>query len=176
MSVVLYDRSLPGYPAAGTAIVPLRAQERQFAAPPFQIAVNAVLGGEIRLLGADLAQAVTELRLTLHWQAGERWASEGQVPPDYVVFVHLYDPDNETIVAQSDARPRRGTYPTSSWTANEVVSEEIVLDLSAVPPGSYRLGLGMVEADGIDRAPVVDARGEVVPGGRLVLEPAVVVR
>jgi hypothetical protein len=173
--VVLYDRSQPGYPAAGTAIVPLGVRARRFDPPEMQVVVNAVLGEQIVLLGADLVQERTTLHLDLHWQAGEKWATEGVVPPDYLVFVHLFDPDSETIVAQSDARPRRGTYPTSSWVAGEVVSEQILLDLSKVPPGRYRLGVGMVDPKGIDRVPVVDARGAALPGGRLVLEPIVTV-
>jgi hypothetical protein len=175
MSVVLYDRSQPGYPAAGTAIVPLGTRVRRFDPPEVQFAVSAVLGEQIVLLGADLVQEGTALHLDLHWQAGEKWGAEGGVSPDYLVFVHLYDPDSETIVAQSDARPRRGTYPTSSWVAGEVVSEQILLDLSKVPPGRYRLGVGMVDAKGPDRVPVVDARGAALPGGRLVLEPIVTV-
>jgi hypothetical protein len=173
MSIVLYDRSQPGYPAAGTAIVPLGARGRRFEAPAIQHPVGAVLGNQITLLGYDLAQETTLLRLGLHWQAGERWAPKGQVPADYVVFVHLYDPADETIVAQSDARPRKGVYPTSSWTAGEVVSEEIVLDLSKVAPGRYRLGMGMYEVNSKDRAPILDAQGDTLPGGRLVLEPTV---
>jgi hypothetical protein len=175
MSVVLYDRSQPGYPAAGTAIVPLSARERRFEPPESEHGVGAVLGEQINLLGFDLAQDDAELRLRLHWQAGEEWGTGGEVLPDYLVFVHLYDPDSEMIVAQSDARPRRGTYPTSSWAAGEVVSDEIRLDLTGAPAGRYRLGLGLVEAHGVDRAPVVDAQGEALPGGRLVLEPVVTV-
>jgi hypothetical protein len=173
MSVVLYDRSQPGYPAAGTAIVPLGTRERRFEAPSIQHPIGAVLGNQIMLLGYDLAQETALLRLHLHWQAGEHWAPEGQVPADYVIFVHLYDPADETIVAQSDARPRKGIYPTSSWTAGEVVSEEIVLDLSKVEPGRYRLGMGMYEVNSKDRAPILDAQGDTLPGGRLVLEPTV---
>ena len=175
MSVVLYDRSQPGFPAAGTAIVSLGTRERRFTQPVVQHAVGAVLGDQIRLLGFDLAQDAQVLRLTLHWQAGEEWGAAGQVAPDYLVFVHLYDPDSETIFVQSDARPHRGTYPTSGWAANEVVSDEVVLDLSGVAPGSYQLAVGMVESTSKDRAAIQDAQGDMLPGGRLVLEQAVTV-
>jgi hypothetical protein len=127
------------------------------------------------LLGYDLAQEAAELRLDLHWQAGERWGRGSTVPPDYQVFVHLYDPASETIVAQWDARPRTGTYPTNSWAPGEVVSEQVVLDLSSAPPGCYRLGVGMVEVNSKDRPSIVDAAGLAHPGGRLVLESEVLV-
>ena len=45
--------------------------------------------------------------------------------------------------------------------------------LTGAPAGRYRLGLGMVEANGVDRAPIVNAQGEGLPSGRLVLEPIV---
>jgi hypothetical protein len=176
MSVVLYDRSQPGYPAAGAAIVPLGACERRFEAPAVQVPVGALFGNQITLLGFDLVQETDVLRIGLHWQAGDRWGDGGQVPADYGVFVHLYDPASETIVAQSDARPQKGTYPTSSWAPGQVVSEEIVLALTSVPPGDYRLGMGVYEVNSKDRASVLDAQGNVLPGGRLVLESAVRVR
>jgi hypothetical protein len=175
MSVVLYDRSQPGYPAVGTAIVPLGARARRFEPPVVEYAVGAVLGDRITLLGYDLVQGDAELRLDLHWQAGEAWAAGADVSPDYLVFVHLYDPDSETIVAQSDARPRKGTYPTASWAPGEVVSDEIVLDLSGTSPGRYRLGVGMVEMGSSDRAPIVDVGGNALPSGRLVLESVVTI-
>ena len=94
---------------------------------------------------------------------------------DLVVIPNWYPflEGDETIVAQSDARPQRGTYPTNSWVAGEVVSEEVILDLSTVPAGRYRLGLGLYEAQTKDRAEIVDAQGEVLPGGRLVLQQKV---
>jgi hypothetical protein len=173
MSVVLYDRSQPGFPAAGSAVVPLGARERRFEPPSVQHPVGAVLGGQIVLLGYDLAQEAAELRLALHWQAGDRWGSGDSVPPDCLVFVHLYDPASETIVAQWDGRPLKGTYATNSWAPGQVVSDRVVLDLSPVPPGRYRLGVGMVEVNSRDRLSIVDARGLAQPGGRLVLESEV---
>jgi hypothetical protein len=56
-----------------------------------------------------------------------------------------------------------------------VVRDEIALDLSGAAAGRYRLGVGMVKAGSPDRAPVVDARGNALPSGRLVLESIVMV-
>jgi hypothetical protein len=170
MSVVLYDRSQPGYPALGTTVVPLVERERRFEVPPVQHPVGATFGDQYALLGYDLAQDPTSLGLNLHWQALPQPVAEGDLVGDYLVFVHLYDPTNESIVAQSDARPLNGTYPTHAWHEGEVVSDEIVLTLADVPSGSYRLAVGMVEANSRDRAPIVNASGEVSPGGRLILE------
>ena len=108
-----------------------------------------------------------DVRLTLYWRA------ESEVRDEYVVFCHLYDPESEEIVAQSDARPLQGTYPTNAWQAGEVISDEIVLPLRDVPAGVYRLAIGMVEASTRERVEIVTSAGEAVPDGRLVLEEKV---
>lgn len=166
LSVVLYDPSQPGLPAAGSAVVPLGQRVYRYEEPEMARRVGATFGGQIRLLGYDLEQKAQALRLVLHWQA------VGQVSVDGVVFVHLFDPASERIVVQSDARPQRGTYPTRWWRAGEVVSEEVVLSLDDVP-ASYRLAVGIYDAGDRDRLPVVDAAGETLPDGRLILEDVV---
>jgi hypothetical protein len=95
--------------------------------------------------------------------------TQGMRAPDYVVFVHLYDPDSEEIAVQSDTRPLNGTYPTNAWQAGEVISDEIVLSLREVPPGTYGLAVGMYEVNSRDRAPIVRT-ANTVSGGRLILE------
>jgi hypothetical protein len=106
----------------------------------------------------------------VHWQALPWDAAQGNPPPDYVIFYHLYVPQDDEIVAQSDARPLQGTYPTNAWRAGEVIGDEVVLDVSSTTAGVYRLAVGMYEANGTDRATIVTQAGEVVPGGRLILE------
>jgi hypothetical protein len=177
MSVVLYDRSQPGYPALGTAVVPLGGREHRYEAPQMGRRAGTAFGGRNVLLGYDVQQPVAgqdALRLNLYWQAVPWDAAQGTARrnplPDYVVFVHLYDPESQEIVAQSDARPLNGTYPTNAWQEGEVIGDEIVLSLADVPAGVYRLAIGMVEANGTDRATIVSASGEAVPGGRWILE------
>jgi len=164
LSVVLYDRSQAGFPAAGSAIVPLGEREHHWSAPAMEHRVDATFGDQLKLLGYDLAQEATSLRLTLHWQALRPISVDG------VVFVHLFDPTSETIVAQSDARPLTGTYPTRWWRVGEVVSDESVLSLARVPAGPYRLAVGVYAAGDKTRLPVVAASGEAMPDGRLILE------
>jgi hypothetical protein len=168
LSVVLYDRSRPGLPAAGSAVVPLVEREHVYEAPSMAHTVGARFGGAL-LLGYDLRQDASTLRLTLHWQAVSRMET------DWTVFVHLLDPQTEEIAAQWDAKPLRGAYPTRWWRAGEVVSEEVVIDLADVPAGSYRLSVGLYDAADWRRPPVTTASGEAVPDGRLVLEEEVVV-
>jgi hypothetical protein len=125
-------------------------------------------GDDFRLLGYDLAQAGDALELTLHWQALRHPVTY------YKIFVHLFDPQTQAVVAQDDAVPRRWTYPTTWWEAGEVVSDEIPLSLEEVPPGQYRLAVGVYDPEDGERLVVVDAAGEELPEGRLVLPEEVV--
>ena len=72
-------------------------------------------------------------------------------------------------VAQDDAVPRRWAYPTTWWEADEVVSDEMILSLSDVPSGRYRLAVGVYDAESGERLAVMDAAGGELSGRRLVL-------
>jgi hypothetical protein len=105
--------------------------------------------------------------LTLWWQAATAPAQ------DYKRFVHLYDPATEIIVAQDDAMPRAWAYPTTWWAAGEVVSETVTLDISAVPTGEYRLGVGWYDPATFDRLPAIDAAEQPHPLNRVTLDATV---
>jgi len=147
----------------------VRRPPRSFSPPSLQYPLRVDFGGEIRLAGYDLEQRGDVLRLTLWWQASR--------PPqsDYTVFVHLFDPATEHIVAQSDAMPQGGMYPTSWWAAGEVVSETVVLPLEGVPQGAYRLAVGLYDSTAI-RLPAVDSGGQPLPDDRLILPKLVEVK
>ncbi len=141
---------------------PFEAQPapRRFTLPPLEHPSTVDFAGEIRLAGYALEQE-RSLRLTLWWQALRAPAG------DYTVFVHLFDPTTEEIVAQSDAMPRGGAYPTSWWLAGEVVSETVTLPLEGVPPGAYRLAVGLY--DPTQRLPAVGPDGRRLAEDRVVL-------
>jgi hypothetical protein len=131
-------KALP--PTRAIATLEVSALERQFTAPPVQYTTAVTFGNAMALLGYDLHQEASTLHLTLHWQALRRLDY-------YKVFVHLYDKQSGDLVVQSDAVPRQWTYPTNWWEAGEVVSDEIVLDLSEMASGRYRLAVGVYEPD-----------------------------
>jgi hypothetical protein len=133
-----------------------------FASEGYPRRLGATFGQELRLAGYALEQRAAVLCLTPWWQAIHTPSA------DYTVFVHLFDPLTETIVAQDDAMPRRGTYPTSWWQPNEVVSDTICLSLSGVQAGEYRLGVGVYDRS-LNRLAAVDADGNALPDARLVL-------
>jgi hypothetical protein len=54
------------------------------------------------------------------------------------------------------------------------LSESLPLDVSGVPPGSYRLALGRYDPLGAERLVAVGADGRPLPGGRVILDEGVV--
>jgi hypothetical protein len=116
------------------------ALERQFTAPSMQHTTAATFGGALDLLGYDLHQEKDTLQVTLHWQARSHLDY-------YKVFVHLYDAQDGGLMAQDDFVPRKWTYPTNWWEAGEVVSDEISFDTTELPPGRYRLAVGIYAPD-----------------------------
>ncbi len=163
LMVVLYDRAQPGFPALGSAVIPLIERTHQFTAPPVQHPLAVAFGEKIALLGYNIEQNDV-LRLTLYWQATQ------SIETDYTVFVHLFDPTTETIVRQIDARPLNGLYPTNGWLPGEVVADTYVLPISGVAPGEYALAVGLYDARDWTRLLPVDANGSTWPDGRLILQ------
>ena len=142
----------------------IEGRERSYATPSMQARLDVSFGGQIRLLGYDLSREEEALRLELHWQARQ------QMEGDYKVFVHLFDPVTEEIVAQDDAMPRQNQYPTSWWAEGEVVSDEITISLKDAPPGRYRLALGVYDPQTMDRLAAVGPDGAPIADNRVVLD------
>ena len=82
------------------------------------------------LLAHSIKLANGALRVTLYWQASQTPSQ------NYSVFLHLSDKDRisaaEDIIAQADSQnPVYGWYPTTKWSAGEIVREDYEL---VVPP------------------------------------------
>jgi hypothetical protein len=148
----------------------VQAMGRVFEAPTVEVESEAVFGTVLRLLGYDLGQEDDQMTITLHWKALKR------MDVAYKFFVHLVDPESGQLVAQADVMPYSWTYPTFWWEAGEVVSDEIGLSLTDVPPGSYRLEIGTYDPDTGERLALTEGRGPQQPADRLVLPDVVEVR
>jgi hypothetical protein len=124
------------------------AEARRFTAPLLEERLDADFGGEVRLLGYAFDASQNTLRLA--WQANPRaWA-------DYTVFVHLVDADGGRL-AGVDAQP---PVPTSQWVRGEVVVEERTIPApNDLPPGDYRLAVGLYRSDTQERLPLLDKAG-----------------
>lgn len=120
--------------------------------------VGARLGDAFELIGYDLARAGNAITLTAYWK------SIGETRDDYTVFAHLVGAINPAtqspVWAQDDARPGRGSYPTSRWRAGEIVIDEYKLALPAeLPRGEYMIEIGMYILETGARVHVTDAHG-----------------
>lgn len=100
------------------------------------------------------------------------WQSRAATATNYTVFVHLADAEGRPW-AQQDAPPGQGERPTTGWLAGEFVSDARQIAVGGdVPPGRYRLLVGMYGPDD-HRLPAV-LNGERLAGDSVAL-PGVVV-
>jgi len=118
--------------------------------------------GRIALTGYAVQPIVTHpgehLQITLRWQALKA------VHEDYTVFVQLLR-GSDQIWGQSDHVPQNGQAPTSSWIADQVLTETLELRIGAdAPEGSYQLVAGLYESATIRRLRLPDGPDFVVLG------------
>lgn len=79
--------------------------------------------------------------LTLYWRARQ------PLDQDYTMFVHWFNAQG-VLVAQADAPPRAGAYPTSAWASDEWLAETYAVPLPAdLPPGAYQVQVGAYRTD-----------------------------
>ena len=97
-------------------------------------------GDAIELAGYDAEVTQDQTRLVLYWRA------RGAVEQDYTVFAHAFDANGKRI-GQVDQQPQAGNYPTSIWSAGEMIRDEIVL------PKAARVIVGLYRADTGERLP-----------------------
>jgi hypothetical protein len=129
---------------------------------------GSLLDGKIELLGYELKEESIRpggaIELTLYWQARE------EIEESYIVFTHLLDSEGN-IQGQQDGIPVEGMYPTPSWLAGQVVEDKHRIPIAATAPaGSYRIAVGMYQLDSLERLEAVDAEGNPLPEGQIVLD------
>jgi hypothetical protein len=144
----------------------LQPAQPQFTLPQGITPLAATFADIAALRGFTLAQEEMALRVTLYWEALQPGREE------LSHFVHLLDPVSGQIVAQHDAMPDNNTYPTSQWSAGEIIADRLSLDLTGVPPGRYDLvaGLYRLEANAFPRLAAVDEAGNRLPGDFVILQ------
>jgi hypothetical protein len=130
--------------------------------------VNARVGDDFILLGYALESFQVRpgetIDLTLYWEAAKKPTE------DYTVFVHLLDANGQ-LVAQQDNQPQDGLYPTKFWDAGERVQDEYALTVdTGALAGEYTLVVGMYTLETLQRLPVMDASGRLLPDGLFLIE------
>lgn len=106
--------------------------------PPFPLRVD--FDSWARLAGYTLPtqtfHAGESVPLTLYWIGREHTAHA------YQMFVHLVNARGE-MVAQRDAPPLQGAYPTSAWNEGEWIRDAFALELPPdLEPGKYEILVG----------------------------------
>jgi hypothetical protein len=145
---------------------------RVFAEPPIQTEFASSFGGMIELLGYDVAQSRSEIRVRFVWRAMERMNT------DLMFFVHLFNPDTPTeIASQADVMPLDWQYPTSLWVDREIVVDQVALSLDTLPQGEYGLAVGWYNANAsaMPRLVAYDSQGQVWKDNRVILPLTVAV-
>ena len=147
------DRSL-----VGPLKMPLPAPAPLSDATP----LSAQFSDEIKLDAYQIVRSDEGLAVTL------QLAALRQPDRDYTVFLHVEDAAG-TLIAQNDAQPLDGQYPTAIWDAGEQVVATWRVTLPApLTPGSYRVWLGFYFWETGERLPV-DTKAAPVDADRLLL-------
>ena len=120
--------------------------------PELAAAPIAQLGTNIALTSVSLsqnsAQSGDNLRIDVTWQAN------GRPEQDYATLIHLA-PANQPPLAQGDAHPRAGSYPTRVWAAGETIEDQYTFTIPpGIPDGCYPVWIGMYEVNTFSRLPL----------------------
>jgi hypothetical protein len=117
--------------------------------PPVAQPIEADFGPELHLRGLE-AVAQIQRGQTLTYRLF--WKTNTVPSRDYTVFAHLIGADGRRY-AQSDL-----PYPTSNWGAYRYVTSDLALGLPAdLPPGTYRLVIGLYDPQNGQRLPLQSA-------------------
>ncbi|MCY4022519.1 MAG: hypothetical protein OXF32_03650 [Anaerolineaceae bacterium] len=125
-----------------------------------QLETDVRFGDHIRLSGFDLhpphLQPGDDLEITLYWNATTTPAAK------HSFFLHLVGADDPRPLAQLDGNPAIPARPTQTWDRPEetLISPRFSLPLpDELPPGDYRVILGLYNFETGERLPVRDASG-----------------
>jgi hypothetical protein len=146
-------------------LVPLAAEDEADLPSAFVGAIKIVpaewpAAGEVIVrLGDDIGVTAVS-QLSGEFQRGETltidviWQATGRPGQDYATLVHLGAADQPPL-AQGDAHPRGGSYPTRLWQPGEVIQDRYFLTIpEGLPGGCYPVWLGMYEVVGFSRLPL----------------------
>jgi 4-amino-4-deoxy-L-arabinose transferase-like glycosyltransferase len=137
--------ALPPFNREGQRIVrPVVARVKVSSAQPVTYqprqSMDANFANQITLRGYEL----NTTGITLYWQAQQA------LNDDYTVFIHALDQAGQ-LIAQRDAQPRSGMYPTSAWGPHEIVKDDHALTW---PPQTARIAVGLYKQPTGERLPL----------------------
>ncbi len=116
-------------------------------------------GDEVTLLGYAPVPSSTmrgghTLRVVVEWRA------ERKIGKPYVTLAHLIDSRGH-VWAQEDREPIYGIIPPSSWDPGDIMRDQYTFELPVtMPPGDYRLEVGIWDPDAQESLEIKDAHGQ----------------
>ncbi|MFN2168927.1 MAG: hypothetical protein ACK2U9_22050, partial [Anaerolineae bacterium] len=112
--------------------------------------VGEAFGDLIRLEGYTLTTTPNTIDIIL------RWVATGYPDADYSIFVHLVPAqDPAQVLAQGDAPPLDGRWPTSLWGPGVQLDDAHTIPLPAgLVPGTYQLWVGLYDPETGTRLPL----------------------
>ena len=123
---------------------------------------NIRYGQTIEFQGYRWRTTGAELQITLWWHALSRPAA------NYKTFVHLMNTGGE-IIHQHDAIPCNWQCPTGEWQPGQTIPDQAAIPLAGLPPGEYRLAIGLYDADTLQRPPAHNPNGDRLPDDYYIL-------
>ena len=149
--------------------------DRVFVKPNAQFDQMANFNNYLALVGYDLPTSNLKpndtLKLVVYWQARTK------IDKPYTVFVHLLDKDGK-VIAQKDVQPLNGARPTTTWVANEFITDAYDLALKPdLAPGEYQIEIGWYDAKdpSFARLQVLDDSGAPI-GDHIILKTIITVQ
>lgn len=119
---------------------------------PFDKPVVAQFGDALRLHGITVTRQPEAITVTPSWDVRHSPAA------DYWVFLHLVDAQGQ-VVAQTDTPPGGAdTPPTSGWERGQQIAVPLPLVLPDLPPGEYRLLMGLYDVASGERVPLTEGQ------------------
>jgi hypothetical protein len=123
--------------------------------PPLSIRSGANLGGKVEITGASVQPGRVvpgePARITVFFKVLQ------PIPEDYMVFVHVEDPDGRVERMNLDHKPANGLYPTTQWKPGETVKDEFVLFLpQGAPMRAVAIWMGLWEPRTDTRMPLTN--------------------
>lgn len=109
--------------------------------------VEATFGETLKLLEYNFDYDQNDLHLTLYWLAVQRPIE------NLKIFVYVLDA-TDNVVAQVDTLPKNWTYPTVLWHTGELVTDPITVPLTDLPPGAYKVAIGVYKEETGVRLPL----------------------
>ena len=100
-------------------------------------AVNITFGeNQAELLGYDLIAQEDSVEIVLYWLAHKPFAQ------NYQTFVHLYNSENNELIAQHDGAPDCGIMPTVRWEPGQIIADPHQISITnEIPALTVRVGM-----------------------------------